>query len=151
MGYSLKEFVTDVRWLEWLVRNIRMKAQEGKQILREETLEQTRGKISNASENRTHIILATLSTVKFLQQSWRQLFHSGLCFCSEISSVPTEIRLFTRNRILRYLWKEIKSCRNCCTYLIFFFNSWLRLRTFIIIDQLFCSPNFLHLGLVSIL
>ena len=42
--------VTDVRWPEWLVRNIRMKAQEGKQILREETLEQTRGKISNASE-----------------------------------------------------------------------------------------------------
>lgn len=80
MGYSLKEFVTDVRWPEWLVRNIRMKAQEGKQILREETIEQTRGKISNASENRTHIILATLSTVKFLQQSWRQLFHPGLCF-----------------------------------------------------------------------
>lgn len=72
--------VTDVRWPGWLVRNIGMKAQEGKQILREETIEQTRGKISNASENRTHIILATLSTVKFLQQSWRQLFHSGLCF-----------------------------------------------------------------------
>ena len=105
MGYSLKESVADVRWPEWLVRNIRMKAQEGKQILREETFEQTRGKISNATENRTHSSNPKYSEVSSAKletavSSWPLL---------SSKSVPTEIRLFTRKRILRYLWKEIKS------------------------------------------
>jgi len=81
LGYSLKESVTDVRWPGWLVRNIRRKALRRKaNSTRTEKLLNKLGKISNASENRTHIIVATLSTVKFPQQSWRQLFHPGLCF-----------------------------------------------------------------------